>query len=152
MQNEKVSIEKDNILFDLDVKDYREVISTLSDLLYENHVINSKEEFNNAVIERENDISTSIGNELAIPHGKSESVLHSSIALAVLKNKIKWGGEGNDEVKYVFMLAIEDRDKGNKHLQVLANLSSHLMDDDFVKEFKKAESKDQLFKIVNKIN
>jgi PTS system fructose-specific IIA component len=138
MQNEKVSIEKDNILFDLDVKDYREVISALSDLLYENHVINSKEEFNNAVIERENDISTSIGNELAIPHGKSESVLHSSIALAVLKNKIKWGGEGNDEVKYVFMLAIEDRDKGNKHLQVLANLSSHLMDDGFVKEFKKS--------------
>lgn len=151
MTENELTIKEENIIFDLDLRNIEEIIGELTNKLYSSGYINNKKEFIEAVIERENEIPTSIGNEIAIPHGKSDSVTQSTVALCVLKEKIKWGEKTEDEVKYIFLLAIKDVDKGEKHLRMLANLSSKLMDKEFVRKFKNAKTKNELFKVINNI-
>ncbi|MDW3030907.1 PTS sugar transporter subunit IIA, partial [Enterococcus faecium] len=81
-------------------------------------------------------MTTGIGHNIAIPHGKSQAVIDSTVAVAKLKNEVDWGSLDNQPVNIVFLLAIKEADKGNEHLRVLAELSGKLMDDDFVKEIK----------------
>lgn len=151
MTKNVATIKEENIIFDLKVDNINEIIDQLSEKLFENGDINDKKKFIEAVMERENEIPTSIGNEMAIPHGKSESVVNSTVALCILNEKIMWGEESQDEVKYVFLLAIKDADKGETHLRTLANLSSKLMDKEFVNNLKSAKSKMELLEVINHI-
>lgn len=151
MQKKRDVIKNENILFNLKVENYNETIEELTKILYKNKDVKNKEEFIKAVLERENEISTNIGDGIAIPHGKSDNVNNSTVALAVLKEPINWKLESEEKVKYVFMLAIKEEDKGNEHLRILAELSSHLMDDNFIKEFKSAKNETEIFKIINKL-
>lgn len=149
MSQEELVIKKENILFDFESDSVEKIIIELANKLYLNNDIEDREKFVKAVLKRENEIPTSIGNEIAIPHGKSESVVQSTIALCVLKDTIQWGEGSNDKVKYIFMLAIKEADKEEKHLKTLANLSSQLMNNDFVNSFKNANTKNELFNIIN---
>lgn len=152
MQEKKLVIKKENIVYDLEANNIGEVIDSLAKKLYENQDIKSIDKFKQAVIQREKEVPTSIGKEIAIPHGKSNSIRNSTVALGVLNKKIKWGEENNDEVKYVFLLAIREDDQADEHLRILADLSTNLMDDEFVGEFKSAKNKNEVFKVINKIN
>lgn len=44
----------------------------------------------NTVLDREEVLSTEVGNKIAIPHGASSEVIESSVVLAVLKDEIEW--------------------------------------------------------------
>lgn len=151
MTKNVATIKEENIIFNLEADNIEEIVAQLAGKLFESGDINDKSKFIDAVMERENEIPTSIGNEMAIPHGKSVSVVHSTVALCVLNEKIIWGGESQDEVKYVFLLAIKDADKGETHLRTLANLSSKLMDKEFVNNLKRAKSKTELLEVINQI-
>lgn len=151
MTKNVATIKEENIIFNLEADNIEEIVAQLAEKLFESGDINDKSKFIDAVMERENEIPTSIGNEMAIPHGKSVSVDHSTVALCVLNEKIIWGDESQDEVKYVFLLAIKDADKGETHLRTLANLSSKLMDKEFVNNLKRAKSKAELLEVINQI-
>ncbi len=151
MTKNVATIKEENIIFNLEADNIEEIVAQLAEKLFESGDINDKSKFIDAVMERENEIPTSIGNEMAIPHGKSVSVDHSTVALCVLNEKIIWGEESQDEVKYVFLLAIKDADKGETHLRTLANLSSKLMDKEFVNNLKRAKSKTELLEVINQI-
>lgn len=151
MTKNVATIKEENIIYDLKVDSVNEIINQLAEKLLGNGDINDKEKFIKAVIERENEIPTSIGDEMAIPHGKSESVVNSTVAIGVLNEKIIWGEESDDEVKYVFLLAIKEGDEGETHLRTLANLSSKLMDKDFVNRLKSAKSKMEFVEVINQI-
>ncbi|OFU53273.1 PTS sugar transporter subunit IIA [Aerococcus sp. HMSC10H05] len=143
MEDEQIIIDKQNIIFNSDANSTAEVIRELADTLFECGHITDIEKFMDSVFEREREIPTSIGNGIAIPHGKSDVVLTSKISLAVLKKPIVWDGS-DDEVKYIFLLAIKDGDQGDNHLRTLANLASRLMDDEFVEMLKGATNINEL--------
>jgi activator of the mannose operon (transcriptional antiterminator) len=83
-----------------------------------------KKEYKESVMQREWKSGTAIGGGIAIPHGHSDFILHSAIAVARLKEPIDWGGES---VSFVFMLAIKlsERDE----VQRLFEEISALVDD-----------------------
>ena len=65
-------------------------------ILYQDGVINSKEDFKLAVMKREKEFSTGIGYGIGIPHGKSNAVLEPSIALGISKEGIEFDSmDGN---------------------------------------------------------
>lgn len=137
-------IKKENILLDLEAATKQEVIEKMSEKLYENGFINEAETFQTAVFEREAHMTTGIGNNLAIPHGKSETVQESTVAFAKLKQPVEWGSLDQKPVKFVFLLAIKAADKGEEHLRVLAELSEKLMDDEFVAQLKEASTREAI--------
>ncbi len=141
-------IEKSNIIYNLEAKNKYEAIKALAKKLDDNGYLNDFDVFLEDVIERENQITTGVGNGIAIPHGKSKAIKKSTIAMATLINPINWESLDGEETKYVFLLAIKDGD-GTEHLRVLANLSAKLMDDAYISSIKESKSLDQLYEAIN---
>lgn len=137
-------INKDNIVIDLVAKNKKEVIEKLSELLATNGFVSDIDQFKEDVFLRENQMTTGIGNQIAIPHGKSIAVPESTVAVAKLKQPVEWDAVDSQLVNIVFLLAIEESGKGNEHLRILAELSEKLMDDDFIKGIKESKYKNEL--------
>ena len=82
-------IYKENIILNLEASTKKEVIKKLAGLLLKNGFITNMEEFTSDVNEREEQMTTGIGNEIAIPHGKSNAVLESTVVFAKLNQKVE---------------------------------------------------------------
>jgi len=145
-------VNKNNILFNLEGNTVITVLEKMVSTLFKNRYINNQKVFLNDVMEREEEISTGIGNELAIPHGKSNSVTESTVSVAILKNGIDWeGGLDEQPVKYVFLLAIKEGESGEEHLRILADLSSKLMDEEYVNRIKNSNNREELNSVLKEI-
>lgn len=145
----KKSISKENIVTGLKAKTKMEVIKTLAQLLRTNGYLTDSSQFFIDVKKREAHMTTGIGKGLAIPHGKSEAVIESTIAIAKTSQPIEWNSLDNQPVDTVFLLAIANKDKNDEHLRVLATLSELLMDDAFVAEIKKAQNVSEVFDVLS---
>ncbi|GAB5052995.1 PTS sugar transporter subunit IIA [Pediococcus ethanolidurans] len=137
------------VKFNLIASDRDAVIDQLADLYLKNGVITDKERYTEAVNERETEGTTGIGGGIAIPHGKSEVVKSSAVAIAKLAKPVEWQALDDKPVEYVFLLAIPD-DGDNEHLQLLSELAGTLMDDDVREKLELADSKEDLEKIFMK--
>ena len=62
------------------------------------------ETFNNRVLKREGQITTVIGNGVAVPHARSRDVTRPGLA-GILKEPIKFNEDG-DEVSLIFLISI----------------------------------------------
>jgi fructose PTS system EIIBC or EIIC component len=122
------------VIFDVDSTSKQVILENLVGALYEKGILTSKEDFLQAVLEREQISPTGLEAGLAIPHGKSSSVNKAAFAVARLKNGIEtWESiDPDNKVQLVFLLAIPDAEAGSTHLSVLSELSTRLMDKAFV--------------------
>lgn len=89
----------------IEVKDKEELISILSDKMFELDYVNN--DFKKSVLERENASSTAFGN-IAIPHSVHMNALKTSIAVVISKKGIKWD---DNLVNLVLLIAINEFDK-----------------------------------------
>ena len=107
-----------------------------------------KDDFLNALKERESLFSTAVGFSFAIPHGKSNSVENACIAFAKLNNEIPWADD--EMVKYVFMIGVSNKEASNEHLEILIKLSTSILDDDFRNELEHATTKQEVLETIRK--
>lgn len=116
------------IVLDMTVSSKEEAIAQLTNLLSNDGRLFDEARFLRAVMERESLVSTAVGFQVAIPHGKSGAVKSPSVAFARLRDALSWGGE---TVRLVFLLAVPEEQSGTEHLRLLAELSRRLMSGDF---------------------
>lgn len=83
--------------------------------------VTNVEEFENAIIEREEIMSTGIGLGLAIPHAKIPSVKDFVIAVGISRDGIDYGAIDDHRVHIVVMIATPEREKDN-YVRVLAKV------------------------------
>lgn len=135
----KKLIDKDLILFKEEAETPDEIIQLLCGLLKEKGYVN--EEYVNDSIEREKLAPTTIGSEIAIPHGHPKNVLKQGIAMAILKKPILWK---HQMVSVVFMLSIKDTQSEDiKHLFEEIILLGE--EESIVEEWKKKTSKNDFY-------
>lgn len=142
-------LSEDNIVIGLDAKTQFEAISQLAGILEKNGNISDAEAFTKDVLERESMTTTGIGNNIAIPHGKSTSVKHASLVFAKNKTPLEWNSLDGSKVSIIFLMAVSPGDAGNDHLEMLARLSGRLMDDDFVAAIKAEDDPKKILEIFN---
>ncbi|KMY49715.1 PTS sugar transporter subunit IIA [Peribacillus loiseleuriae] len=142
-------LSKDRIIFNLDSDTKEKAIVELSNILMEQGFLLNKDEYIKAVLQRENHSTTGIGNNIAIPHGKSNSVTKSAIVFAKTKKDIEWESLDEKPVNLIFLLAISELDQTNGHLRLLSQIASKLMDDDIVLGLQKTQTADEVIKIFN---
>lgn len=133
------------ILLDINCKTKEEAIKKMVDKLYDDGALSSKEQFFEAVMEREQHSPTGLERGIATPHGKSDAVKKAAFAVARLTNTIDdWESlsEGN-KVDLIFLLAIPKQEEGSTHLKLLSELSSALMYEDFTINLKNAKTVNQ---------
>lgn len=133
-------------------KDKDEVIHELGNLLYQEGYTDDAQAFIDDVYLREKEGVTGIGQGIAIPHGKSEAVRTTTVAIAVLGNPIKWETLDGEPVKVVIMFAVRDSDSNTTHILLLQQVATLLAHDDFVKDLKKVKSVDALYELLAQVN
>ncbi|AEB30998.1 PTS system mannose-specific EIIBCA component [Carnobacterium sp. 17-4] len=142
---------KENIVLNLNASTKIEVVEKLAERLFKNGFIDNLAEFIKDVKDREEHMTTGIGNGIAIPHGKSSSVLESTVIFAKTTEDIEWESLDDKPVNIIFLLAISKQDAGDKHLRILADISGKLMDDDFVYAIKKAGTEKEIEELLSKV-
>lgn len=93
----------------LEVKDKKDALKKMSNMLKNAGYIANLNSFLKGVYLRESQGCTGIGNYVANPHGKSMSVVKPGIAMAVLKNEIKWETLDGNGVKVIFLFAVGEK-------------------------------------------
>ena len=141
-------IKKDSIDLNVEASQKEEVIKKAVELMNNNGNIIDKDEYLKLVMKREEEGSTGIGEEIAIPHGKGDSISDPGVAAMVIPNGVDFNSLDGNPVKLLFLIAAPNS-KENIHLEVLSRLSTLLMDEKFRKDLINAKSKDEFLKIID---
>lgn len=141
-------ISEKNIVMDLHAKSRDEAIQQLALILQRNRSVSDADDFYHDVLYRESLTTTGIGNNIAIPHGKSTSVIQSTMLFAKNSEALEWNSLDGSKVNIIFLMAVSPGTQGDEHLKMLAKLSGKLMDDDFVEAIKAAQTSENILKIL----
>jgi len=101
-----------------------------------------------AMFDRENTVSTYMGNYLAIPHGTNEAkdtILRSALSIVRYDSPIDWGG---NEVRFVLGIAGQN----NEHLGILSKIAIAFSDEDDVEKLLAARTPEELFELLGDVN
>ncbi|QQS09300.1 MAG: phosphoenolpyruvate--protein phosphotransferase [Phycisphaerales bacterium] len=93
---------------------------------------------------REETYSTGLGHGFAIPHCKSEAVVHPSLAIVRLATPIEWGSLDEQPVSIVMLLVVPSSDSAGSHMKIFARLARRLMHESFRDRLRAAESAEGL--------
>ncbi|AOC91838.1 fructose-specific PTS transporter subunit EIIC [Bacillus amyloliquefaciens] len=107
--------------------------------------------FKQAILSREQQGTTAIGMNIAIPHGKSEAVRTPSVAFGIKRSGVDWNSLDGSDAKLIFMIAVPKESDGNQHLKILQMLSRKLMDDNYRKRLLSVQTKEEAFELLDEI-
>ena len=135
---------------DLNVKAFskEDIIKKAINLMTKNGNIVDLNEYEKLVFNREQEGTTGIGEEIAIPHGKGNCVSKPGVSAMVIPDGVNFNSLDGKDVKLLFLIAAPDT-KDNVHLNVLSKLSSLLMNENFRNKLLNAKSKEEFLKIID---
>lgn len=147
MCEEEVSIESvlnyDLINLHLNGRTKDEILREMCEMLYKAKRINSVDEFIADVYLREEEGLTGIGDSIAIPHGKSDSVEKTSIVVGRTDEFVEWPSIDGKPVKIIIMLAIKSFDK-TVHIKLLSKIATSLCNHKTIEKLLEAEEKQEV--------
>jgi PTS system fructose-specific IIC component len=115
----------------LDAGDKESAIREMAGLLAASGRVDDVEELVRTALRREAQGTTGLGEEIAIPHAKTDAVSAPVVGFARSAEGIEWGALDDTRAKLVFMIAVPEAAAGDEHLRILALLSRKLMDPAF---------------------
>ena len=115
-------IDQDTILADLVVEKKEDLLNIMIDTLTGKVSENQLNDIRQAVFEREKIMSTGVGKNLAIPHGKVASVDEHLASFALLKKPIDFDSIDDKPVDMAFLL-IGPEKKNSTHIKLLSRIS-----------------------------
>ncbi|HUI64312.1 MAG TPA: PTS sugar transporter subunit IIA [Bacteroidota bacterium] len=110
----------------------KDVIDGMIDLVATSPKVMDKEKVRKAIFEREEIMSTGVGNGFAIPHGKTEAVSDIVAAFAVTAAPIDYQSLDEKPVRLVFLLVGKDNLVG-PHIKLLSRISRLMNKEEFRK-------------------
>jgi fructose-specific phosphotransferase system IIA component len=143
-------LHKDAICTDLKPDVKVDVISEMVGMLVDAGIIEKKHK--NKIVEglmaREALGSTAIGQGIAIPHTKSDTVTGLVGALAISKKGVNFDSLDGESV-FIFFLLIAPSDSAGPHLKALARISRLLKDKYFRDSLKNAKTAKDVMEIIS---
>lgn len=144
-------INEELIVLDLHVANKEEAILHLCSMAKRANRLDHVEEYIRKVAEREAEISTDLGQGIAIPHGKSSAVQEPFIVFAKLHCPIQWNEKDHSVVDLVFMIGVPEISESNVHLKIISQLAGKLVDEDFVDKLRTTKDKYEVLNYFNTI-
>ncbi|MFG2197056.1 fructose-specific PTS transporter subunit EIIC [Streptomyces sp. NPDC048639] len=126
-------------------------IRELAELLAESGKVADAEELVRAVFLREDQGTTGLGEEIAIPHAKTDAVTAPVVGFARSAEGIEWGSPDGTKARLLFMIAVPEATAGDEHLRILALLSRKLMDTGFRERLVDAGGKQEILRILGEV-
>jgi mannitol PTS system EIIA component len=132
-----------NVLLNVKSESKNEAIERVGNLLVENGYV--EKEYINGMIARNEEISTYIGNGVAIPHGMNQYVKYiknSGIVIAQYPDGVDFG-EGNTAY-----LVIGIAGKNDDHMAILSRIAIVCQYEENVKKLTASKDKNEIIKII----
>lgn len=123
-----------------------ELLRKMVDLASKNPHVLDKEKIRTAILERERIMSTGVGKEFAIPHGKTDAVNDIVLAFATTAEPVDYAAMDNEPVRLVLLLISRDSDVGSR-LRLLSRASKVMNSDAARKSLIEAKSADEILAI-----
>jgi mannitol/fructose-specific phosphotransferase system IIA component len=134
-------LSKDRISLQTSAADKADAIRKAGELLVKSGCV--LPEYIDGMLKREESMSTSLGNGVAIPHGVYENrdhILHTGISVLQLTDPVAW--EDGDNVLMVIGIAAS----GDEHVGVLSNLAEVIDNEETLAELLKTNDPDVVVK------
>lgn len=141
-------LNKNGIAINPNVKTKEDAINKLVDLMDATGKLNNKEEYKKAVLAREEMSTTGIGDGIGIPHAKTKAVKNAGLSAMIINDGIDYDSLDGQPTKLFFMIAAPEGEN-NVHLDVLARLSTILMDEEFKNTLINAKSVDEFLSLID---
>jgi fructose PTS system EIIBC or EIIC component len=139
---------KDTILLNLQSQSKEAVIDELIEKLHSAGKLNDKKAYKEAILARENQSTTGIGEGIAIPHAKTNAVSEPAIAFGRSTDGIDYESLDGQNAHLFFMIAAYEG-ANNDHLATLSRLSSFLMDPNFRKSLESAATEQEILDAID---
>lgn len=107
-----------------------EAIDVLVDLQCGIGAVADRDRYKQAVLAREAEFSTAVGEGVAIPHAKTDAVSEPGLVAITVPGGVDWKAPDGKPSDLIFLIAAPDT-QANVHLEVLAKLSALLMHPEF---------------------
>lgn len=140
-------LDKSNICLDIKSATKRDAIAELCRSLQASGKIQDAETVIAAMMEREKLGSTGIGQNVAIPHCKSDTTPSLVGALGVSRRGVEFESLDGEPVNVIFLL-VAPNDSSGQHLKALARVSRLLKDKFFRQAVKDAKNSDDIEKVI----
>ncbi|PGV67450.1 PTS fructose transporter subunit IIC [Bacillus cereus] len=139
-------LKRDTVIMNLTASNKEAVIDELVEKLSGADRLNNKAEFKEAILKRESQSTTGIGEGIAIPHAKTRAVKQPSICFGRSVSGINYESLDGQPAHLFFMIAASEG-ANNTHLETLSRLSTLLMDEGFRKQLLEAKDEDELLRL-----
>lgn len=141
-------LKKDTVIIELSSSSKLEVIDELVSKLDEAGRLQDKEQYKEAILTRESQSTTGIGEGIAIPHAKTAAVNTPAICFGRSTNGVDYESLDGQPSHLFFMIAASEG-ANNAHLETLSRLSSLLMDIGFREKLMQVQTPDELIDVIN---
>jgi mannitol/fructose-specific phosphotransferase system IIA component len=134
-------LSKDRITLQASAVDKVDAIRKAGELLVKSGCV--LPEYVNGMLTREQSMSTSLGNGVAIPHGMDENrvqVLKTGISVLQLTDGVEW--DEGEKVSLIIGIA----SSSDEHVEVLSNLAEVVDDDEALAELLRTDNPDVILK------
>ncbi|PEP15612.1 PTS fructose transporter subunit IIABC [Bacillus wiedmannii] len=139
-------LKRDTVIMNLTASNKEAVIDELVEKLDGANRLNSKAEFKEAILKRESQSTTGIGEGIAIPHAKTKAVKQPAICFGRTVSGINYESLDGQPAHLFFMIAASEG-ANNTHLETLSRLSTLLMDEGFRKQLLEAKDEEELLRL-----
>ena len=140
-------IDEGLICLDIVANDKQGLFVELAARLKASGKIANQDQFVHDLWARENLDNTGFEQGVALPHAKSEAVLQPAIVIGISRQGIDYGAEDGLPSRLFFMIA-SPAGGANHHIEVLAELSTKLLEPGFIAGMQAATSKAEVLKLL----
>lgn len=140
---------KDTISLSINSTEKMDAIEELVSVLDSANKLNDRAEFKKAILKREEQSTTGIGEGIAIPHAKTKAVKQAAIAFGRSSNGVNYDSLDGQPAHLFFMIAAPEG-ANNTHLEALSRLSTILLKQEVRQLLLEANSEDDVLNIINR--
>ncbi|CAM3151305.1 PTS system D-fructose-specific IIA component (F1P-forming), Frc family /PTS system D-fructose-specific IIB component (F1P-forming), Frc family /PTS system D-fructose-specific IIC component (F1P-forming), Frc family [Lactobacillus bombicola] len=133
----------ESVIMSLKATNKEDAIQEMADLEVETGIVNNEADFIASIWARENESTTGIGDGIAMPHARNESINKARVLFAKSEQGIDYNSLDGQPV-YLFFMIAAPAGADNTHLEALAKLSSLLINPDLVSALKKAKTPEEV--------
>jgi fructose PTS system EIIBC or EIIC component len=135
----------------LDAADKESAIREMAELLARTGKVADVDELVATALSREAQGTTGLGEEIAIPHAKTDAVTAPVVGFARSDEGVEWGSLDGTKARLVFMISVPEAAAGDEHLRILALLSRKLMDAGFRERLLGAEDEAAVLGVLREV-
>lgn len=139
------------IVVGLKGNDKNSVIAELVEILEKAGILSDKQQFLNAVLERESLVSTAIGGGIAIPHAKHESVRKIFAAFGIKKEGVNFDSLDGKPVQIIILVAAP-LSMTKEYVQIVARAARLLKSEIMFKHILEAKTERDVIKVIKEFD